>query len=226
MLRRITMRKSAFAAVVLNVAFVAPAAATVVGQWNMDNDFGTTMADTSGTGNNGTTYNVVTSGSGYIFDGTSKAVVPNSASLIPGTNDFSYSAQIQTNRVPPLGTDYDIVRKGTGATTGGEFKLEIVLNRGVGKAYCVVRDTVGNVATIRGLTNVTDGQLHTLTCTKTATSFTLQVDSLAPQQKSAAVGSITNTKELTIGVKTATITGTAGDWYYGTIRSASVSVGP
>ena len=60
------------------LAASVPASATVVGQWNMDNDFGTVMVDSSGYGNNGTMYNIVTSGAGYVFNGaSSKAVVKN-----------------------------------------------------------------------------------------------------------------------------------------------------
>lgn len=211
------------------VTVAVPAAAAdypIVAQWNMDETDGTVMVDSSGNGNNGTTYDVVLSDEGYVFNGTSsRAVVPSSATLNPGTRDFSFSAQVKTDRIPPLGTDYDILRKGTSVRTGGEYKLEIVYNRGVGKAYCVVHDALGNVATIRGKTNVTDGQLHTLTCTKTATSLTLNVDSLAPQVKLANVpGPISNKKALTIGVKATGITGAAGDWYYGTIRSATVTM--
>src|SRR5689334_10440737 len=157
MSRSHVLRASAVAAV-LNFAFTSSALAGVVAQWNMDNDFGTIMTDSSGNGNDGTLYNVTTSGSGYMFDGTSsKVVVPNSASLTPGTQDFSYTVQLQTDRIPPQGTDYDVLRKGTSIKTGGEYKLEIVYNDGIGKAYCVVKDAEGHIATKRGTTNVADG---------------------------------------------------------------------
>lgn len=206
----------------------SPAMATVVAQWQMDNTFGTTMEDYSGNGNDGTTYNIVTSGGGYIFDGsTSKVVVPDSPSLNPGTHDFSYTVQIQTDRVPPVGTDYDLLRKGTSIKTGGEYKAEIVQNRGMGKAFCAVRDAAGNIASIRGVTNVADNVLHTITCVKTSTGITLKVDDLAPRTRNASLtGSISNKKALTIGVKTPTLTGDAGDWYSGTVRSATISVDP
>jgi len=209
-------------------SLASAAMATTVAQWQMDNTFGTTMEDYSGNGNNGTMYNVVTSGGGYIFDGaTSKVVVPNSASLNPGTNNFSFTVQIQTDRVPPPGTDYDLLRKGTSIKTGGEYKAEIVENRGMGKAFCAVKDAAGNVASIRGVTNVADNNLHTITCTKTSTGLTIQVDSLAPRTRSASLtGSINTPKALTIGVKTPTITGVEGDWYSGTFRSATISVDP
>jgi len=212
-------------------SFAVPAHAQdypVVAQWNMDNTFGTTMEDTSGNGNNGTLFNVVTSDSGYIFDGSSsKVLVPSSSSLIPGTKNITWTVQIQSDRPPPVGGDYDLVRKGTSVKTGGEYKSEIVYNRGIGKAFCAVHDALGNKASIRGTTNVTDGQLHTITCIKTPTGITLQVDALAPRTRAGnLVGPISTTKPLMIGVKASTSTGSDGDWYYGTIRSATVSIEP
>jgi hypothetical protein len=209
-------------------SLASAAMATTVAQWQMDNTFGTTMEDYSGNGNNGTMYNVVTSGGGYIFDGTtSKVVVPNSASLNPGASNFTFTVQIQTDRVPPAGTDYDLLRKGTSIKSGGEYKVEIVENRGLGKAFCAVKDAAGNVASIRGTTNVADNNLHTITCTKTSTGLTIRVDALAPRTRSASLtGSINNSKALTIGVKTPTLTGVDADWYNGTFRSATISVDP
>ena len=219
--------RGALLAAVLGIALPAPASAlTVVAQWNMDNTFGTTMTDISGNANDGATTDVVTSGSGYIFNGSSsKVVVPNSSTLNPGTNDFSFSAQVQTDQIPPIGIDYDLIRKGLSTSTGGEYKLEIVNNRGLGKAKCVVTDSLGNIASERGKTNIADGLLHTLTCIKTATGLTLQVDALPPATQPATLtGSVSNTRPLTIGVKVATVPG--DDWYNGTMRSASVSIGP
>ena len=217
--------RSAAVALLLNHAL--PAAATIVAQWNMDNTFGTTMEDSSGNGNVGTTYDIVTSGGGYIFNGTSsKAVVPNSASLIPGASDFSWTVQMQTDRIPDVGTDYDLIRKGTGTNTGGEYKIEIVNVRGKGVAKCVVWDNAGHTATKQGTTNIADDVLHTITCSKTSTGLTLTIDALTPLTKAASVGAITTTLPLTIGVKAQKATGASADWYSGNMRSASVSIGP
>ena len=217
--------RSAAVAALLNQAF--PAFATVVAQWNMDNTFGTTMEDSSGNGNDGTTYDIVTSGGGYIFNGTSSKVrVPHSDSLNPGGSDFSYTVQVQTDRIPDVGTDYDLIRKGTGTKTGGEYKIEIVNVRGKGVAKCVVWDNAGHSATKQGTTNITDDVLHTITCSKTATGLTLTVDALKPLTKAAVVGEITTTLPLMLGVKAEKAKGASADWYSGNMRSASVSVGP
>jgi Concanavalin A-like lectin/glucanases superfamily len=230
---RRTTRCAAFAlatgaaAITLGAA-PAAAASTVVAQWQMNETSGTTMVDSSGHGNNGTTYNITRTSAGYSFNGTtSKVVVPNSSSLNPGTSNFSYSVKVKTSRVPPSGTDYDLIRKGISTTTGGEYKLEIVYSNGIGKAFCLVKDDSGVSATVKGTTNVTNGTLHTITCKKTSTGVILQVDGLAPRTKtiSGGLGAIISTAPLTIGVKTPTVTGVAGDFYSGVMRSATISVG-
>jgi Concanavalin A-like lectin/glucanases superfamily len=200
----------------------AAAATTFGAQWNMDDP--STMVDSSGHGNTGKTYNITSSGGGYSFNGTtSKVVVPNSDSLNPGTSNFSYSVKVQTSKVPPSGTDYDLIRKGISSTAGGEYKLEIVYSTTGGKAFCLAKDNAKVSATVRGTTNVTDGQVHTITCQKTSTGLTVVVDG-ASRTKAASLGSISNTSPLTISAKTPTITGVNGDFYFGTMLGASLSL--
>lgn len=226
-------KKAALAAVASNLLFPSAAAATtVVAQWNMDNTFGTTMEDSSGNGNDGTTFNIVTSGGGYIFDGgTSKVVVPDSPSLNPGTRDFSFSVQVQTDTVPPAGTDYDVIRKGVSKTQGGEYKIELINVNGKAKALCVVKDSAGHTKSIRGggALNLADNVLRTITCKKTATNISVQVASRPVSSKSALLGSVTNDQPLTIGVRLPNSPEndlSEGDWYKGLLRSASISVEP
>lgn len=208
---------------------VASAATVAVAVWNMDETSGTTMLDNSGKGNNGTTYNVTRTGDAYLFDpaAPSKVVVPDSPSLNPGNIAFSYSVVVKSDKVPASGTDYDVLRKGISSTSGGEYKLEIVYVNGQGRAFCLVKDSTGTSATIKGTTNVTDGQAHTLTCAKTSTGLTLRVDSLTPRTKTVTggLGSISNGKPLVLGAKTPTVTGTAGDWNNGAMLRARISIG-
>lgn len=208
-------------------AFADSTAAAV---WLMDETSGTTMTDSSGNGNDGTTYQVTMTGAnGYTFDpaSRSKVVVPDSATLNPGASAFSYSVQVQSSYVPASGTDYDLLRKGIGTTTGGQYKIEIVYVNGQGRAFCFVKDSQGVAASIKGTTNVTDGNAHTLTCTKTASDLTLTVDALQPRTKTvtSGLGSISNTSALVIGAKTPAVTGKAGDWYNGALLQARISVG-
>ena len=207
----------------------AHATGTTVASWPMDETSGSTMIDASGNGIDGTTYNVELTGStGYRFDGaTSKVIVPNSALLDPGESDFSWTVVVQSEHTPAAGTDMDLLRKGIGSSTGGEYKSEIVAAKGQGRGFCLVKDSAGVSATIKGVSNITDGLPHTVTCTKTATSLTLQVDDLKPRVKvtTSPIGSISNTRSLVLGVKSATVTGSAGDWYQGAMLEASVSIG-
>jgi hypothetical protein len=191
----------------------------------MDNTFGTVMEDSSGNGNNGTTYNIVTSGAGYIFDGiSSKAVVPHSDTLYIGARDFSYSAVFWTDRVPPSNGDFDIIRKGAASTAGGGFRLEIENSKGKGVAYCSVSDNAGHTLSVRGKLNLSDAQPHTAICEKTAAGLTLEVDSLAPVTKAGVLGAITNTKDLAIGCKSPNCDKPDSDWYNGLLRSVTISV--
>lgn len=221
-------------AAALSIAFASAAqATTTVAQWAMDNTFGTTMTDSSGNANDGTAYNIVTSGAGYIFDGqTSKVVVPDSPTLNPGSADFSFSVQVQTSVVPLIGTDYDVLRKGNIGTKGGEYKIEIIRAAGKARAICLVKDSLRHSATINGggstVKNLADNQLHTITCTKTATSLTIQIDAGAPVTKSVSLGSINNTLPLLLGVKTvdAAENDSQNDWYNGAMRNAIITVEP
>ena len=197
--------------------------------WLMDETSGTTMSDSSGNGNNGTIYNVAMTGeTGYVFDpvARSKVVVPDSATLNPGDSTFSYSVDVQSSHVPVPGTDYDLLRKGIRRTAGGEFKLEIVEVNGQGRAFCLIVDSLGTSASIRGTTSVTDGQVHRLTCTKTASGLTLRVDELEPRTKTvtSGLGPISNTSALVMGAKTPKVKGTAGDWYDGALLQARLRV--
>jgi hypothetical protein len=197
----------------------------LVAQWNMAETSGTTMYDSSGSGINGTLYHVSTTGSGYVFNGsTSKVVVPDSPSLNPGSKDFAYTAQVQTAAVPPKDGDYDVIRHGAAATDGGGYRLEIEYSKGIGEAYCSISDSTGHTLSIRGTTNVTDGKTHTLTCSKNANGISLQVDSLAPCTKTGTLGSIGNAKPFLLGVKSETTTSSNGDWYNGTLHGVTVSV--
>jgi hypothetical protein len=222
----LTRAKSLLFAGFIVIGMPSAATAGVVGQWNMDNTFGTTMVDSSGYGNDGITYNVVTSGAGYVFNGTSsKAVVKNSASLTPGDSDFWYSAQFQTDRMPGVDEDYDIIRKGAASTDGGGFRLEMEYSKGMGVAYCSISDSNGVTLSVRGKKNLADGLLHTATCYKTSAGVTLVVDNLAPMVKAGTLGSVIDIKDLSIGCKQSTCKKADSDWYYGTIRSATISIG-
>jgi hypothetical protein len=195
--------------------------------WLMAERSGRKMTDSSGNANHGTTYHVTMTGQkGYTFHPLerSKVVVPHSPTLNPGRRAFSYGARVRSSRVPAPDKDYDLLRKGIGSTTGGQYKLEIVNVDGEGRAFCLVTDSGGKGASVRGTTNVTDGRVHALTCTKTAFGLTLRVDTLRRRTERVpfGLGSISNASALVIGAKTPTVEGAAGDWYRGALLKARV----
>ena len=214
------MAVSGITATVGVVALAAPAMA--VGEravWHFDETSGSTAFDSSGNGNNGTAENVVMTGDGYVFDGhSSKVVVPSSESLNPGTSPFSFSVTFQSSVAPGDGLDYDLLRKGLTTTRGGEYKVEVLQANGKARALCVVKDSAKKVLQIRGTTNLTDGKVHTITCTRTSTGLTVVVDNLAPRTKAGSTGTIANTAPLALGAKAE-----GGDWFDGVLLEASVS---
>jgi hypothetical protein len=204
------------------VALAAPAMAAVDrAVWHLDETSGSTAFDSSGNGNHGTAENVVMTGNGYQFDGhSSKVVVPSSASLNPGTADFSFSVTFQSSVAPGTGLDYDLLRKGLTTTSGGEYKVEVLQANGKARALCVVKDSAKKALQIRGTTNLTDGKEHTITCTRTSTGLTLVVDNLAPRTKAGSTGTIGNTAPLSLGAKAEG--GAGADWFDGVLLEASV----
>ncbi len=207
----------AFAA---TVALAAPAvAATDRARWLFD-ETGPTAFDSSGNGNDGSVQDVGQDGSGYTFNGSSsKVLVPSSPSLNPESADFSFSVTFSTDVSPGNGEDYDLMRKGIAATKGGEYKVEVINANGKSRALCLVKDSRKVTASIRGITNLTDGRTHTITCAKSSKGVTMYVDELAARTKTvSSLGSVSNTAPLVIGAKAE-----GGDWYNGYLEEASVS---
>jgi hypothetical protein len=174
-------------------------------------------------GNNGTNTAVVGDGQGYSFNGVdSKVVVGDSPSLSPGLTDFGYGVTLTTG-LPTAGSDYDVMRKGLSSTVGGEYKVEILNVNGLAKAMCLVKDADKHVASIRWAPKggLADGKQHTISCQKTSTGVTLQVDSYAPRTKTNlnGIGSVANDGSLFLGTKSST----GGDPFSGEIFDAHVS---
>jgi hypothetical protein len=205
------------------VAFAGPAiAAADRAVWHLDETSGSTAFDSSGNGNDGTAYNVVMNGSGYVFNGSSSLiVVPTAPSLNPGTASFSYSVTFQTSVAPGNGLDYDLLRKGLTTTSGGEYKVELLEANGKARALCVVKDSAKKALQIRGATDLADGNVHTITCTRTSSGLTVLVDNLAPKTKAGSTGSISNSAPVSLGAKAEG--GAEADWFNGVLLEAGVS---
>jgi len=200
--------------------------ATNAAVWHMDT---IPMADSSGNSNNSTAMTGVTSvagapglDQGYHFASNGSVTVANSASLNPGTEDFSISAYLNFAAPPPAGGDYDIIRKGLAATEGGEWKMEIFGNSTLSSpAFCLFKGSSSTSAvTVRGTTNLAGTGWRKITCTKTSTQVAVAVDGVVQKTNKTAVGSISNTADVSIGRKLPT-----GDQYIGDMDEVTITKG-
>ena len=198
------------------------ALAATVALWHMEDP--SNLVDSSGNGNNGTPSNVTSapgySGNGYGFNGkNSVATVPSSDSLNPGSSDITFTVHANLVTAPGKGKDYDVLRKGLGKTSGGDYKMEILHS---GQASCLFGNggRHGKDYSISGGPNLADGAWHTISCAKTASNIQLTVDGTT-YTKNATVGPITNSAPLTIGAKGPQ----GGDPYLGTLDEITVDIG-
>jgi len=206
-----------------------PPAPGLVGQWLFDEPGPTpaTALDSSGRGNDGTNFNIVADGQAYTFNGTdSRVVVPDRASLDPGSTDFSFGLTLQMAQPPLVGESFDVLRKGLSGTKGGEYKLEIVQSSGKALGRCEVKDGAKVTAAIRAGTSLADNRPHTVTCRKTSTGVSIIVDGVTRGTRTvAALGSVANASSLAMGAKAEGSAPTGFDWYLGKLHEAWVRTG-
>jgi hypothetical protein len=221
--RRSHRRLAGVVATAAALAFpaVATPASTLVAQWHMDETTGTTMKDSAGS-NPGTLHSVTlgragVSGTAYGFDGAhSYVTVPSDGSLNPGSSPITFTVHVRYTVTPPSGptTDYDVLRKGVSATSGGFYKLEI---RPDNRAICRFAGSSGDVSVHTGPA-LNDGNWHAVSCTRTAQAVTLTVDGHAYTSAHAA-GRISNSAALVIGAKP------GSDYYRGDLDEVTVRIG-
>lgn len=228
-------RAAVVSAVAASLALIAPralAAESFRAHWTLDEIGSATAFDSSGNGNDGTNVDVVGDGTGYTFNGVdSRVVVPSSATLNPGFTDFAWGVTLTMTAPPmPVGETYDVLRKGLVTTKGGDYKLEVKNANGKAVARCVSKSVRANgtkvLAAIQSTgTTLADGQQHVVTCTKTSTSISVQVDARALRTKTfdGGLGSVSNTSELALGAKAESTATTGFDWYDGVIWDAWVA---
>jgi len=191
------------AVVVIAAALVVPAAAqaAVISMWPL----GSNANDAAGA-NNGTARNVTFDGTSAFFGGKpvdSRITVPYSASLSPGSQNVSFSIDVNTTTTPGTNSlDFDLMRS---APKGPYYKIEIVP---------------------KGGPPLTDGNWHAITCEKTATRITLTVDGVQVASSTITIGAITHKSGSVFALGYKPLSGTgAEDYTIGRLRNASVSIG-
>jgi len=199
------------AAVVVGIAFAAPASAATLANWQMNEGSGATvMVDSSGHVN-GTIGSAVQTNfkfggaTAYHWVFTSPTAPPakperivqaNSSTLNP--NSGNYTVQLRYRTTKHFG---NIVQKGQAGSSGGYFKIE----NPNGNLTCVFRGTSSSGSFLRrqvvSPTVLSDGQWHVARCARTATALTLTIDGSVVATAHGSSGNITNNRPISIAGK-------------------------
>jgi hypothetical protein len=202
------------------------AAAQTAAMWHLDERVGKVAHDSSSHRNDGTTHNVrlavrSPNGRAIRFNGrNSRILVDSSRSLNPGTDDFAVIAMVRFTTPPPLGEDYDLVRKGLSSTDGGSYKMEIIHVGGVARAYCGAIDAGGDKVQIMSERSYADGRWHTIRCELDGSTWSVTVDGVIRSTSAESIGSISNSGKLAIGAK---LGKDGGDWYLGRLDEVRIA---
>jgi Concanavalin A-like lectin/glucanases superfamily len=198
------------AVVAAGLVVAAPASATTLADWEMNEAAGAhTMVDSSGHVN-GTIGSAVKTGvklqgaTAYQWAFTSPTAPPpkperlvqaSSSTLNPGSGTYSVTLRYLTTK--HFG---NIVQKGQAGSKGGYFKLE----NPNGQLNCVFRGVSSSGSFLRKAVEsgvISNGQWHTVVCTRTATGLTLTVDGSVVATAKGSTGNISNPNPVTIGGK-------------------------
>jgi len=208
---------------VLYLASPAAAAASVVGSWKMDELSGSTAFDSSGSGNNAalTNVNLGLAGSpggsvgddySFGFNGhSSTMVIPRRASLAAGDAEVTVTMDIRTSVEPGTGDfDFDLWSK-------GGYQVELFPKKHVGgQARCKFIGSITKTHLQAG-PDLADGQWHTITCHKDATSVSLTVDGTTFTQ-SITIGTLKTGGKAWVGVGSNLV-----DYYNGQLDDLTVT---
>jgi hypothetical protein len=195
-----------------------------VALWHMDEMTGTVMHD-SARNHQGTLHSVTlgvapgfgSAGTAYGFATRSFVSVPSAGDLNPGDLDITLTVHMRTALAPPAPAhDWDLVRKGVFATSGGEFKMEY---QPTGKASCGFKGSQALIEILDQGPALSDGLWHTVQCVKTATAIKLVVDGQT-YTKSGVVGAIANNEPVVIGSH-----GGTSEFFRGALDEVGVVIG-
>jgi concanavalin A-like lectin/glucanase superfamily protein len=194
----------------------------VIALWHMDETTGNVMHD-SLEAHSGTLQAVQVGlpglkGTSYGFNGRDSDVsVPSTADLNPERKNVALTIHFKTTDTPGPGpgpADADLIRKGTYAAGGSEYKMELQHS---GQASCGFEGSAGYADLIAG-PRLNDGRWHTAQCVKAPTAIQLVVDGKMFTH-AANIGSIANSAPVVIGARP------GGDWYAGYLDEISIQIG-
>ena len=219
-----TGARLAAVAAVAGVLLLTPSpasASTYVAGYRMDETSGRTMHDVARRYDGTVGSDVRLTGGTYKFLAPPAAyrpqhlvTVPNATALNPGTGTWSMTARFRYTQ-----SSGNIVQKGQAG--GSYFKLE---SRG-GSLSCLFRGASGSKSVGTGTRHFNDGLWHTVTCKRSGSTVSLVIDGNV-RSGTGVTGSITNTRPLSIGGKTACNGDSVGcDYWIGEMDYLRVEVG-
>ncbi len=210
-------------AVTTGALAAVPSPALASGVWPMDEPVGATvMRDVSGSGNNGSIPGGVTTGNAgaYAFTGRAPVSVTSSSTLNPWDRDFSYSLRVRRTGGHP---DPNLLQKGQTDSPNGYYKVDYYRG-GIG---CTVSGSLTR-RTIATPLNLSDGQWHSVKCTKTANALRMDIDwgtaTARTLTANVVLGSVTNIRPVTVGGKRQCTTADTCDLLTGGIAWARIDV--
>ena len=190
---------TAMAILIAVMAAPSQALAATAALWHMDEKSGTVMHDSVGN-HDGTISHVrlgqpgfLNTAFGFVPSDKSQVTVPSASDLNPGSGAFAVSLHVYATATPKAG-DYDLVKKGSYSSSGGEYKVELLQN---GEAQCAFKGSL-RYGAVSGGPDLAVGRWFTVRCTKTSSSVILKVAGRV-FTKSIAVGSIVNSSPVGIG---------------------------
>jgi hypothetical protein len=187
--------------VIVAAGMVVPvqALAAEAALWHMDETSGSVMHDAVGN-HDGTLSHVrrgepgfIGTAFGFVRSDRSQVTVPSASDLNPGSGAFTISLHVYATTTPKAG-DYDLVKKGSYSSPGGEYKVEMLQS---GEAQCAFKGSQ-HYAAVSGGPDLAKGRWFTVRCTKTSSSVILKVAGTV-YSKSISVGSIVNSSAVGIG---------------------------
>src|SRR3954452_1744713 len=186
--------------------------------WHMDETSGSVMQDAVADHDGAITSDVTVgqpgkTGTAYSFSGSGKVTVPSSDDLDAGSQPLFVSIWLKSTKTPSHG-DWDLIRRGTATTSGGNWKMEYYPD---GTTSCGFKGDDDSTSIHDGPA-VNDNSWHQVQCIKTSSSIKLVVDGTI-YSKSASIGSISNDQPVIVGSHG------GSEFYQGLLDEATIIIG-